>query len=118
MKTIEKIFNYFGYKKYNCTNCKKNSYLNGKDAYDTVVGYCRKCGHPIWYVILLLFMFTSCKTYNVYIVESPPKIKATHLPKPKENRFTSSFIAADSSFVNMDKLREASKAAVEFANKK
>lgn len=67
-------------------------------------------------LLAVLWLLTSCKTYNVYIVESSPKA-TTYLPIPKENRFTSSFRAADSSFVNMNKLRKASKEAVEKANK-
>lgn len=72
--------------------------------------------HTVWYVIFLLFMFCGCKTYNVYIVE--PSLRRTSICTPtlKENRFTSLFKAADSSFINMSKLREASKYTVKITN--
>lgn len=105
MKTIEKILNYFGYKKYNCTNCKKNSYLNGKYADEIVAGYCRKCRHPIWYMLILVFVLTSCQTYNLYIIEeetpatiSIPEANKISSRKPKGNRFSSQFFEADSLF--------------------
>lgn len=109
---IERFLQIFGYKKYTCPNCKKANFFRGKTAWETIAGFCRKCDHPVWYILLLVFIFTSCKTYNIYLVDTPnDKINIEKPVYPmRSNRFSSDFINADSLF---NASREASKKAWE-----
>lgn len=107
---LTKILSFFGYKKYYCPNCKRTNYFKGKTDFETIAGFCCKCNRPVWYVLLLVFIFTSCKTYNIYIVDTPVD-KVIEKPVPvHSNRFTSSFLNADSLF-------NASREAIRKANK-
>jgi hypothetical protein len=98
-KCIKKIMSRLGYKEYECPNCKRTNYLAGKDADGEIIaGYCRKCGHPVWFPILLAFtiMLFSCNTTSQYYPS-------------KENRFRESFRQADSAFTaNSYKLKAKS----------
>ncbi len=62
-------------------------------------------------LIISLFIFCSCSTYNVYLIETKPEPAYTAPVKFSENRFTSSFQKADSLFDKASK--EAAKAAYE-----
>lgn len=62
-------------------------------------------------LIMLLIMFCSCSTYNVYLLETKTEPVYTAPVKSSENRFTSSFQKADSLFDKASK--EAAKAAYE-----
>ena len=35
-----------GYKKYTCTDCQTEQVK--KDNKEITVGFCKKCGHPLW----------------------------------------------------------------------
>lgn len=62
-------------------------------------------------LIMLLIMFCSCSTYNVYLLETKPEPVYSAPVKSSANRFTSSFQKADSLFEKASK--EAAKAAYE-----
>lgn len=100
-RIIKKIAFRLGYSKHQCTNCKKNSYLHEKDSDGIIAGFCRFCKHPIWFLLFLLIMASGCKTYNIYIVENKDMPKSGYTKSgylENENRFTKSFINADSVF--------------------
>ena len=62
-------------------------------------------------LIILLFIFCSCRTYNVYLIEKKSEPNYSAPSKTNANRFTPSFQKADSLF---DKaFKEAAKAAYE-----
>jgi len=89
-----------GYKKYQCPNCKKYNYFKGKVEWDSIVGFCRKCDHPVWLVVFL-FLLVGCNTYNIhlsYTTEDTQGI-STEMPIGKyNNRFDAQFQQADSVF--------------------
>lgn len=62
-------------------------------------------------LIISLFIFCSCRTYNVYLIETMPGQNKLALAKNPANRYTSSFHEADSLFQKASK--EAAKAAYE-----
>ena len=62
-------------------------------------------------LIMLLLVFCSCKTYNVYLIETMPESVYSTPTKTPANRYTSSFHEADSLFQKASK--EAAKAAYE-----
>lgn len=62
-------------------------------------------------LIISLFIFCSCRTYNVYLIEAKPEAVYTAPVKSSENRFTSSFQKADSLFDKASK--DAAKTAYE-----
>lgn len=62
-------------------------------------------------LIMLLIMFCSCSTYNVYLLETNPEPVYSAPVKSSANKFTSSFQKADSLFEKASK--EAAKAAYE-----
>ena len=62
-------------------------------------------------LIISLFIFSSCRTYNVYLIEAKPEAVYTAPVKSSENRFTSSFQKADSLFDKASK--DAAKTAYE-----
>ena len=81
-------------------------FWTAKEMYDMVI----KVKKAVLLVMLLL-MFCSCKTYNVYFLETKPEPAYTAPVKSSENRFTFSFQKADSLFDKASK--EAAKAAYE-----
>lgn len=62
-------------------------------------------------LIISLFIFCSCSTYNVYLIETKPEPVYSAPVKSSANSFTSSFQKADSLFEKASK--EAAKAAYE-----
>lgn len=60
-------------------------------------------------LIMLLLVFSSCKTYSVYLIETMPEPVYYGSAKTPANRYTSSFHEADSLFQKASK--EAAKAA-------
>lgn len=62
-------------------------------------------------LIISLFIFCSCSTYNVYLIDTKPEPVYSAPVKSSANRFTSSFQKADSLFEKSSK--EAAKAAYE-----
>lgn len=81
-------------------------YWTAKEMYDCVIK-AKKAA----LLTMLLFIFCSCRTYNVYLIETKPEPVYSALVKSSENRFTSSFQKADSLFDKASK--EAAKAAYE-----
>lgn len=62
-------------------------------------------------LIMSLLMFCSCRTYNVYLIETMPEPVCSAPAKTQQNRFTDQFHEADSLFDKASK--EAAKAAYE-----
>lgn len=61
-------------------------------------------------LIMFLLMFCSCRTYNVYLIDTNSELYSAPV-KPLANRYTSSFQKADSLFEKVSK--EAVKTAYE-----
>lgn len=62
-------------------------------------------------LIMFLLMFCSCRTYNVYLIDTNSEPVYSAPVKPLANRYTSSFQKADSLFEKVSK--EAVKTAYE-----
>ncbi|MFV0419309.1 MAG: hypothetical protein ACK5KT_11335 [Dysgonomonas sp.] len=106
---IEKIFKLFGYQKHQCVNCKKTNYLKGKGVNEWIAGFCWRCKHPVFWILLLAVVMQGCRSYHIYIVELPKTEVIQPVQTLESNRFESSFIKADSVFMN--NLRKASREA-------
>lgn len=80
-------------------------FWTAKEMYDMVI----KVKKAVLLVMLLL-IFSSCRTYNIYLLETKPVSVSTPV-KISTNRYASSFQKADSLFDKASK--EAAKAAYE-----